>query len=182
MDIYLYLCEVNRINWRMLNKNGTICKQIIKTFLSITGLSADNLEYKISEVPHLPYSKPKGQSAIYIFIYKNVCLKVGKAGPNSYARFNSHHYCNNKTKSSLFGSILKNKLMLKNINGDRDSTEIANLNEDSLGKWIKENTSRCDILIKESDKFSLNLLEALAQYYFKPVYEGKDWLKPAPNN
>ena len=39
-------------------------------------------------VPHRPPSSlPTGKSAVYVFIFGGRCLKVGKAGPKSAARF-----------------------------------------------------------------------------------------------
>jgi hypothetical protein len=43
-------------------------------------------------VPHRPSSLPKGTVGIYLFFFQDECLKIGKAGSKSNARFLSQHY------------------------------------------------------------------------------------------
>ena len=102
------------------------------------------------------------------------CLKVGKAGPKSKARFNSHHYRANKTKSCLANSILKDNDRLKQLIGKDLHEEINQLNKLSITNWLKRNTSRIEFLISSNESpHTLNFLEAFVQFKLGPVYEGK---------
>ena len=40
--------------------------------------------------PHETTTLPKGKMAVYAFFYGNKCLKIGKVGSKSNARYNSH--------------------------------------------------------------------------------------------
>jgi hypothetical protein len=51
--------------------------------------------------PHRPTSLPSGLTGVYAFSYNGQTLKVGKAGPKSKARFSSHHYSPQSSRSNL---------------------------------------------------------------------------------
>ncbi len=57
-------------------------------------------------VSHRPASLPKGKMGIYMFLYDNKFLKIGKAGPKSNARFYSQHYNPKSARSTLATFIL----------------------------------------------------------------------------
>ena len=116
--------------------------------------------------PHKQPSKlPSGYSAIYIFIYKNEILKIGKANSNSNARFTSQHYGLNN-KSTLAKSLLNdenfNFLIINNIKG---------INKDNVKSWICNNLQRINIYL-EPDKAKTELIEAILHYAFRPRFEG----------
>lgn len=139
-----FLCIVNRIKSGMLKD--------------------EDLEIKISKKPHKPCKLPEGKMAVYAFFYKGICLKVGKAGPKSNARFCSHHYGKNRSKSNLANSILNDN--------DRDSIGIK-LGKERIGKWIQNNLDRVDFLLCANKPIAtLNLLEVYFQLHFEPRYEG----------
>ena len=54
--------------------------------------------------PHRPTSLPSGLTGVYTFSYNGQTLKVGKAGPKSKARFSSHHYSPQSSRSNLASS------------------------------------------------------------------------------
>ena len=100
--------------------------------------------------------------AIYTFQKDGEYLKIGKAGPNSDARFRSQHYSPNRAKSNLAKSLLDDPDMAPN-----------NLGESIIAEWIKNNIRRIDILIdSDTNIFVLNFLEAFLHCKFKPKYEG----------
>jgi len=141
-------------------------KTRIARFLKVAELAGFPVDSKKIEIrqlsPHEPQSLPAGKMGIYIFYYRGKCLKVGKAGAKSNARFTSQHYAPGRAKSNLAKSLLLD-LEMKN----------KNLSEKEIGAWIKKNTSRTDILIDESlGVWTLNLLEAFLQYQCRPKYEG----------
>jgi hypothetical protein len=76
---------------------------------SLAGVGIGQKEIKIEglSAPHNPPSKlPEEMMAVYVFYWGNQCLKVGKAGPKSKARYTSQHYGLN-APSTLAKSLLK---------------------------------------------------------------------------
>lgn len=128
-----------------------------------TGKEIPREKYEIVDrgVPHKPNGLPKGKMGVYMFFYGGRFLKIGKAGPNSDARFRSQHYAFN-AKSTLAKSIV----------GDADFAE-KGINEANVGDWIKNNCRRIDILIDASAGiFTLELIEGILHYVYEPKYEG----------
>lgn len=77
----------------MINKIEQAMKYIDKVFneLGKEKIEYINDNYGIEDLgcPHQPKSLPKDCCAVYIFIYKDKILKIGKVNKNSNARF---HY------------------------------------------------------------------------------------------
>ena len=137
---------------------------MIQETSKILGKEINRSKYKIIDrgIPHEPKSLPKNTMGVYIFLYKGKFLKIGKAGPNSNARFLSQHYNQNSAKSTLAKSILSDKRM-----------ENLGINELNVGTWIKNNCRRIDIILdKDLGIFALELVEATLHYKYEPVYEG----------
>lgn len=104
---------------------------------------------------------PSGKMGVYAYCYNGVFLKIGKAGPRSSARFSSQHYRLN-AKSTLAKSILK----------DESMSELG-ITEQNVGDWIKNNCCRIEVLIStEAGIFTLELIESIIHYVYKPKYEG----------
>jgi hypothetical protein len=139
----------------------------IKKFIEVAKyadivISENQLKIIDRGCPHSPSGLINGMMGIYIFELNGVCLKIGKAGEKSNARFRSQHYSPKRSKSTLAKSILNDPNM-KNYG----------LNEENISDWIKNNTRRYDIFIdSELGIPVLNLLEAYLQCKFKPKYEG----------
>jgi hypothetical protein len=77
---------------------------------------------------------------------------------------------------------LINKWLIKKYYPLKKHQEIDSLCSANIEQWIKENMFRIEIVIKCKDtdhenKFLLNLLEALAQFHFKPIFEGPQKLE-----
>ena len=107
---------------------------------------------------------PTDKIAIYTFFYKDLSLKIGQVGKNSNVRFQSQHYNPKSAISNLAKSILT------------DQNLPFKLNENNVKGWLKNNTTRIDVIIsstnsKHRDKFILNLLEGILQYKYQPRYE-----------
>ena len=106
---------------------------------------------------------PFGKMAVYVFAYGDLTLKVGKAGPNSDARYRSQHYDATRAASTLAGSLLKGA----------DEIGIADLNQENVGAWIRANTTRTNFLLaRDYGAPILTLLESFLQCRLKPVFEG----------
>lgn len=124
-----------------------------------------DLELEILTDPHKPSALPKGKMAVYGFHYNGVWLKVGKAGPNSKARYLSQHYHPKSSSSNLAKSIIQDAKRWKNIISDDDKKDMSS--------WMKSNLVRFNILLDASHpKELLSFLEAYLHLKLKPVYEG----------
>ena len=127
-------------------------------------LSPEMITVEVNRPPHAPPgSLPAGKMAVYIFQWGNQCLKIGKVGPKSQARYTSQHYSPKSCNSNLAKSILK----------DKNSLGLIELTEDTVGGWIKRHTDRVNILIDEAVGTPvLSLLESFLQCRLKPRFEG----------
>lgn len=110
---------------------------------------------------HNPHALPKGKIAVYTFYYDDQFLKIGQANINSKARYQSHHYYIKSGPSTLANSLLV------------DATMIEIVNESNVTEWIKSNCERFDVIIDglKHDKMTLNFVEGLLHYYYRPKYE-----------
>lgn len=137
---------------------------IIQQVTNVLGKPINKNSYQIIDrgIPHQPKSMGKGKMAIYIFIYNDKFLKIGKAGPSSNSRFLSQHYNPSSSKSNLAASLLADCNMRN-----------CGINKDNVGEWIKNKCRRIDILLNSDlGIFSLELIEAILHYKYQPVYEG----------
>lgn len=128
-------------------------------YLSENAVSIERLD-----APHRPPSTlPCGKMAVYVFNWNDRCLKVGKVGPKSQARYTSQHYNPASSKSNLARSILS----------AREALGIANMSESNIGFWIKENIDRENFLIDASCGMPvLTLLESFLHCRLRPMFEG----------
>lgn len=71
---------------------------LAETFREVAELAGVELGPSDLTVEHLPAPHdspsrlPSGKTAVYVFVFNGQALKVGKAGPNSNARYTSQHY------------------------------------------------------------------------------------------
>jgi hypothetical protein len=104
--------------------------------------------------------------AVYVFTYRETCLKVGKVGPNSRARFTTQHYLPGSSRSNLARS-------LSHANGWARVPGVPAVTIGTVGEWIMDHTTRTNfILHKRFGMPVLNLLEAFLQCRLRPVFEG----------
>lgn len=139
-------------------------EDMILQVTSQIGKPITSQNYKIVDrgMPHNPENLPSGKMAVYIFVFENQMVKVGRVGAKSNARFKVQHYNPNSSKSNLAKSILQDENMKK-----------YGLGIDNVGEWIKTNTRRIDIILDiELGVFALELIEAALHYKYEPVYEG----------
>ena len=140
-------------------------KHLVDDFKKVAQLAGIKMSDKdiVLEIEESPL--PSGKMAVYVFMWGDDCLKVGKVGPRSQARYTSHHYNPNSSNSNLAKSILKHK----------NELGLTNLTESTIGNWIKSNTDRINfILNKELGIPVLTLLEAFLQCRLRPKFEGFD--------
>jgi hypothetical protein len=137
--------------------------QLIKSLkLANVNVNDSQIEIISNEYPHQAPTLPKDKMAVYAFFYKDKCLKIGKVGQNSNARYNSQHYNPQSSKSNLAKSIISDK-----------SFPIKGIKIENIGTWIRENTQRVNIIIDNKiGVLALNFIEAFSILYFNPKYEG----------
>ncbi len=123
-------------------------------------LSEDDYFIEDMGCPHTqPKKMPNGYAAVYIFVYQNEFLKIGKANANSHARFVSQHYG--------FSAI---STLAKSICSDERFTSIG-VSRENVKLWMMENLQRINIYVK-ANKATTELIEAILHYAFRPRYEG----------
>jgi hypothetical protein len=109
---------------------------------------------------HVPVKLPSNYAAIYIFKWNDTYLKVGKVNSKSNARYQSQHYNPNSSNSNLSKSLLL------------DTEFHALVGDITVGEWIKENTTRFNILIPSNlEKNFLHFAEAFFILKCNPRFE-----------
>ena len=128
-------------------------------------MSSADFELEDMGVPHSPPTTlPKDKMAVYIFLHGEKCLKVGKVGTNSKARYTHHHYGVGRAPSTLAKSIVKNP----------ERIGMEKMEKEKVGAWLKNQTRRINILLdRKHDINILNFVEAFYILRLKPVYEGR---------
>jgi len=142
---------------------------IVREFLQVAALARipikdSEIEIQFAPAPHDPPAfLPKGKFAVYVFMFGDRCLKVGKAGSKSAARFCSQHYGANRAPSTLAKSLINAQ-----IAGDKTVLDANN-----VSGWMRSNTSRINFLLPSSfGPTALSLLEVFVQCRLKPEFEG----------
>lgn len=145
------------------------CQRAVEDFRSVADLAGvplvlEDVEIEYLPAPHKPPSRLlPGKMAVYVFLYRSTCLKAGKAGPKSQARYTSQHYNPKSAASTLAASML----------ADRAYYPVSSFDDDSVGQWIKDHVDRVNFILNDSlGMATLTLLEAFLQCRLKPRYEG----------
>jgi len=141
----------------------------IDSFTTVAGLAGDSIsiaDFEIEYLPaphHPPTRLPAGKMAVYGFWGDGAWLKIGKAGPNSNARYTTHHYNPGSAQSTLAGSLMNDPRMLT----------VKGFDSRAAGDWIKLTTHRVNILLpSQRQKQLMALLEAFLHLRLRPRYEG----------
>ena len=123
--------------------------------------------------PHCAGDLPAGRGAVYVFSLSGStvaaagphrALKVGRAGPNSNARFRYQHYEGGSAGSTLAGAIGNNALLHDFLGFDSSAPDI--------GQWIRERTDRDHFFVDRSRHTLLPLLELYLKARLGPMFEG----------
>lgn len=144
-------------------------KDVLADFATVARLAGVSLtpgDIRVEELPapHSPPTRlPAGQMAVYVFSLSGDMLKVGKAGPNSHARYSSQHYNPGSAQSTLAASMI----------ADAERLGLGEADRAAIGNWIRSNVDRVNILIPISHGIPvLTLLESFLQCRLRPRYEG----------
>ena len=126
-------------------------------------ISRSELVVEYLSALHRPTRLPAGKMAVYGFWGDGTWLKIGKAGPNSNARYTSQHYNAASARSTLAGSLMRDPHMLAVVGFDPQAP----------GDWIKAATHRVNILLPSTrQKELLSLLEAFLHLRLRPRHGG----------
>jgi hypothetical protein len=152
--------------------------ELIRCFLQVAQLSGLNVadadvRVDFTPAPHRrPGRLPTDSQGVYIFFLGDTCLKVGKAGPKTAARFCGHHY-GFHAPSTLARSIMAHRERVAALMPPVRSAEAMVLSQRSVSDWIETNTSRLNILLPCTvGPFALSLLEAFLHCRLQPIFEG----------
>ena len=144
-------------------------KELISDFIKAAALAGiqmpmNCISHEVLPAPHnAPRNLQQGKMAVYVFSWKGPCLRVGKVGTRSQARYTSQHYNAGSSNSNVAKSILK----------DQVAMGISGLSEANIGEWIRKNTDRINFIMDEEVGVPvLSLLETFLQCRLKPKYEG----------
>ena len=164
--------KINQINLEKINSkqfNKIKVNDLIEDFKKVAKLAGVNIpegSILVEELiaPHSPpTSLPSGKMAVYVFFWNDKCLKVGKVGPRSQARYTSHHYNPNSSQSNLARSILQHK----------EKLGLEEIDESTIGDWIKRNLTRINFILDEELGIPvLSLMEVFFQCRLRPMFEG----------
>jgi hypothetical protein len=92
-------------------------------------------------------------------------LKVGKAGPNTAARFTSQHYSSRAARSTLAGSIIRYPILWPWLGITAEDTA-------SIRSWMTANLDRLHIFVRQPSPEFLTTLELYVRARVGSVYEG----------
>ena len=153
--------------------NQGITQALAREFEILTGIQCNGV-YMPNGASHRQSTLRSGEQGVYVFLQGFTCLKVGKAGPNSTARWNSNHYYFAVSQPSrLANSLINESEKLKSALPQYDPTVLALLNRGNTRDWMMTNLSRIEFKItSEASIGALNLLEGIVQYRLNPVFEG----------
>lgn len=167
------ICDVQRRDGCHLDLNEL--RQTAQEIVRLAGSELMDMEMGWSLAPHSPpRSLPNAKQAVYCFFLQERCLKVGKVGPRNNTRFVYHHYGCHST-SSLPKSILANKKKVLDLLGSHAHAELQTLDEQTIGPWVKQHTSRLNLLLPASvGPHVLTLVEAFLHVRLQPLFEGHD--------
>jgi hypothetical protein len=140
------------------------------------GIRVPPLSHESQLSPHKPHPLPADNCAVYVFSLSEkhgaTCpagshrvLKVGKAGPNSNARFQSQHYNLNSSRSNLAASLADARFLW-------DYLGIHALNPPDPGQCVRDRTDRDNFYLPAPEKDLLDELERYIRGILGPVFEG----------
>lgn len=127
-------------------------------------------------VPHQPTALPRGWQGVYGFRWGGAWLKIGKAGPNSNARWQFHHYGVDRAMSTLAFSLIRyghlSTVECPLVPGLR--SKLQTVGPGTVGDWMKQHTERVNFLVgAEAGSGGLGHLETIAHRVLSPVFEGR---------
>ena len=154
---------------------------LIRDFVQVAALASvpineEDITCEVFPALHQrPKRLPHSKSGVYVICTHWRCLKVGKVGPKSAARFTNHHYSPRSSQSNLAKSLLAYRNGLEKeeeFAAASDFRDVVSWNESTVGDWIAQNTARVHFLVDESHpRAVMSLLEVFLQCRLSPMFE-----------
>lgn len=150
-------------------------QSLIRDFLQVSqlaglSLQASDIETQVLVAPHKRTGLPKGKAAVYVFFHGETCLKVGKVGANSDARFRSQHYLPSGAMSNLAKSLCldfttkQSRFFHPELRSGFDAESVAD--------WMLTNLSRVHFFVDaNAPTGTVRLLEVFLQCRLQPIFE-----------
>jgi hypothetical protein len=132
--------------------------------------------HEVQLAPHKPHSLRVGCCALYVFSLSeryghtipagaHRVLKVGKAGQNSNARFQSQHYSPGSAPSTLAACLIRTRVLWPYLG-------LASMSEDRVRDWLQQHTERDNFYLSADDEIALGEFEKFLRGRLGPVFEG----------
>ena len=119
-----------------------------------TGSACDFGKVRVNKTraPHHPKGLPDRQDGRLLLLLSRASIKIGLAGPNSDARFRSHHYSAGRAMSTLAGSISKHpeKVGLKSIQLSQRATGLRKIQTGSTFSFPRNSGRICFPVLRVS--------------------------------
>jgi len=142
------------------------------SYLAGLTIGASEIETQVLLAPHVRTGLPSGKAAVYVFLHGNTCLKVGKVGPNSDARFRSQHYLPEGAKSNLAKSLCLDFMSEQAVCRFFAAEIRGNFRAELVADWMLTNLSRVHFFLDaNAPKGALRLLEVFLQCRLNPIFE-----------
>jgi len=181
-DIYARLELLELLLWRgaIIPTSSTLMvteyQALIDDFSAAIAPQRVTLMHDSWPAPHAGRKLPPGKCAVYVFSLSEMygsnvqagvhrVLKVGKAGSNCNARFQSQHYNVKSAPSTLAGSLIRTTVLWHYLG-------IKSLDISGARRWIEQNTDRDNFYIDIGDEGLLGKLEKFMKGRLGPVFEG----------
>ena len=153
-------------------------EKLIEDFTQVAALAGISIttydiRCEILPAPHKrPAKLPAGKKVVYVFCAGGKCLKVGKAGLKSHARFSSQHYLPKSCQSNLAKSLLADLSGESAFRLYFTADTGAGLTHSNIGQWMEQHAARYHFFVDETQPAPLlSLLEIFLQCRLRPVFE-----------
>jgi hypothetical protein len=158
-------------------KSGIDVELLVRDFIEVSKLAgipmlAQDIEIQVLPAPHRRTGLPLGKAAAYVFMHGDTCLKVGKVGANSDARFRSQHYLPSAAISNLAKSLCLDHVAEPSKSRFFHADRCGGFNPSAVADWMLANLSRIHFFLDaEAPTGALRLLEVFLQCRLQPLFE-----------
>lgn len=157
--------------------SGIDVESLVRDFVQVSQLAGlslqeSDIETQILVAPHMRTGLPKGKAAVYVFFHGATCLKVGKVGANSDARFRSQHYLPSGAMSNLAKSLCLDFTTEAAQSRFFCADVRSGFEAESVADWMLTNLSRVHFFLDaKAPTGAVRLLEVFLQCRLQPVFE-----------
>lgn len=157
--------------------SGVDVQSLVRDFIEVSqlaglSLKTSDIETQVLVAPHKRTGLPKGKAAVCVFFHGETCLKVGKVGANSDARFRSQHYLPSGAMSNLAKSLCLDFTTEEAQSRFFRADLRTAFESESVADWMLTNLSRVHFFLDaNAPTGALRLLEVFLQCRLQPLFE-----------